>query len=312
MDNNNPANLRARINHYRQMLRQVDDPPLREALEVLIRLTQERLTTFAKSAPSAHTSVEATEGAHQLPTTLGDVLYARRAGFGVLEQDWAALVQSIASGDQVALHALHQRAHPIVLTFVERILGDREAAEEVTIEVFHALWRRAFLYDPARGTVLAWIMNQARSTAMDYKRFPPTHRLIAWPRDNPAASFEVRLAYRISEETGKEPLSPPAQPWSEPEWEQVASGIECKLLATDTARDRVSMLVRLASGASYPAHTHAGTEELFLLDGELWIDGRKLIPGDYNHGAPGTGDGRIWSETGCSCVLVTSINDRLR
>src|SRR5258707_11731107 len=62
----------------------------------------------------------------------------------------------------------------------------------------------------------------------------------------------------------------------------------------------VSMLVRLTPGASYPAHTHAGVEELHLLDGELWIDGRKLVPGDYNYGAPGTGDERVWSETGCS------------
>jgi len=29
-------------------------------------------------------------------------------------------------------------------------------------------------------------------------------------------------------------------------------------------------------------HTHARLEELFLFDGELWIDDRKLYPGDYN------------------------------
>jgi anti-sigma factor ChrR (cupin superfamily) len=72
------------------------------------------------------------------------------------------------------------------------------------------------------------------------------------------------------------------------------------------------MLVRLAPGASYPAHTHAGPEELHLLDGELWIDERKLSPGDYNYGAPGAGDERVWSETGCTCLLVTSTKDVLR
>jgi anti-sigma factor ChrR (cupin superfamily) len=71
-------------------------------------------------------------------------------------------------------------------------------------------------------------------------------------------------------------------------------------------------LVRLAPGASYPAHTHAGVEELHLLDGELWIDGRMLAPGDYNYGAPGAGDESVWSETGCTCVLVTSTKDTLR
>jgi anti-sigma factor ChrR (cupin superfamily) len=75
---------------------------------------------------------------------------------------------------------------------------------------------------------------------------------------------------------------------------------------------RVSMLVRLAPGASYPAHTHAGIEELHLLDRELWVDGRKLVAGDYNYGAPGASDEHVWSETGCTCVLITSTADVLR
>jgi len=143
---------------------------------------------------------------------------------------------------------------------------------------------------------------------------PVLDRLVCWPTDvlRPTTSLQERLALRIAEETGKQPISPPALQWSEPEWEQVAPGIECKLLATDAERDRVSMLVRLAPGASYPAHVHAGVEELHLLDGELWINDRKLIPGDYNYGAPGAEDHRVWSETGCTCVLVTSTKDLLQ
>ena len=142
---------------------------------------------------------------------------------------------------------------------------------------------------------------------------PVVDRFVAWPTDvlRPTTSLQARLARRIAEETGK-PVPPPPPRWSEPDWEQVAPGIECKLLATDTERHRVSMLVRLAPGASYPAHTHAGVEELHLLDGELWIDERKLYPGDYNYGAPGAGDQRVWSETGCTCVLITSAKDILR
>jgi len=143
---------------------------------------------------------------------------------------------------------------------------------------------------------------------------PVVHQFVSWPSDvlRPTTSLQGRLALRIAEETGRQPVLPPARQWSEPEWEQVAPGIECKLLATDTERHRVSMLVRLAPGASYPGHTHAGVEELHLLDGELWIDERKLFPGDYNYGAPGTGDQRVWSETGCTCLLVTSTKDVLR
>jgi anti-sigma factor ChrR (cupin superfamily) len=143
---------------------------------------------------------------------------------------------------------------------------------------------------------------------------PAVERFVFWPTDvlRPTASLRTRLALRIGEETGKEPVLPQAPRWCEPEWEQVAPGIECKLLATDAERHRVSMLVRLAPGACYPAHTHADAEELHLLDGELWIDERKLLPGDYNHGAPGAADERIWSETGCTCLLVTSTKDVLR
>jgi anti-sigma factor ChrR (cupin superfamily) len=143
---------------------------------------------------------------------------------------------------------------------------------------------------------------------------PVVDSFVSWPTDvlRPTTSLQARLALRIAEETGEQPVLPSARRWSEPEWEQVAPGIECKLLATDTEGHRVSMLVRLAPGASYPAHTHAGVEELHLLDGELWIDDRKLFPGDYNYGAPGAGDERVWSETGCTCLLVTSTKDTLR
>jgi anti-sigma factor ChrR (cupin superfamily) len=128
----------------------------------------------------------------------------------------------------------------------------------------------------------------------------------------PDASLQERLARRIAEEQGAAPAPVPAAQWREPEWEEVAPGISCKLLAQDERSGMVSMLVRLVPGGEYPPHSHAGVEELHLLDGELWIDERKLFPGDYNRAEPGTGDKRVWSETGCTCVLVTSTKDQLR
>jgi hypothetical protein len=137
---------------------------------------------------------------------------------------------------------------------------------------------------------------------------PVVDVFVSWPADvlRPSSSLQGRLAERIGG------ALPPARQWSEPEWEEVAPGITVKLLATDTEKHVVSMLVHLAPGASYPPHTHAGVEELHLLDGELWIDDRKLFPGDYNRGEPGAGDQRVWSETGCTCVLITSTKDILR
>ena len=136
---------------------------------------------------------------------------------------------------------------------------------------------------------------------------------VSWPTDvlRPSTSLWGLLAQRIAVEAGEEPVPSEHPRWAEPDWEEVAPGISCKLLATDAETGTVSMLVRLAPGANYPPHTHAGIEELHLLDGELWIDDRKLHPGDHSRAEPGTSDARVWSETGCTCVLITSARDVL-
>lgn len=135
----------------------------------------------------------------------------------------------------------------------------------------------------------------------------------AWPTDllRPSASLWERVAERIAGESGAATLAPASAPGAEPAWLEVTPGISCKILATDTETKRVSMLVRLAAGTDYPAHRHAGVEELHLLDGTLKIDGRAFEPGDYVRSEPGTIDHRVWSETGCTCFLLTSVEDVL-
>jgi RNA polymerase sigma-70 factor, ECF subfamily len=103
--------------------------------------------------------------------TLGDVLYRDRAQARVPEEVWLQLVRSIAARDQTALHALYERTNRIVFTLIVRIVNNRETAEELTLDVFHDVWRRASDYDPAKGSVVGWIMNQARSRAIDRWRF---------------------------------------------------------------------------------------------------------------------------------------------
>ena len=105
------------------------------------------------------------------PGTLGEVLYARPSKALVSEAEWVALVRSVAAGDQGALLALYERAHRVVFTLIMRITANQATAEEVTLDVFHDVWRRASRYQEADGTVLGWIMNQARSRAIDRLRF---------------------------------------------------------------------------------------------------------------------------------------------
>lgn len=48
-----------------------------------------------------------------------------------------------------------------------------------------------------------------------------------------------------------------------------------------------------------------------MLHGELIIDDMLLHPGDYIHAEGGSEDHRVYSETGCTCVLMTSTDDAI-
>src|SRR6266404_2577135 len=133
--------------------------------------------------------------------TLGDLLYVSKAEVRVSEKDWVRLVQSIAAGDQLALHSLYEQTHRIVFTLIVRITNNRETAEELTIDVFYDVWRRASAYDPAGGSVVGWIMNQARSRAIDRLRFEnrkkrvnpyPENPLITTTANDPQQAWHVK------------------------------------------------------------------------------------------------------------------------
>ena len=103
--------------------------------------------------------------------TLGELLYADPTKSRVGEDEWIGIVRAIAAGDQFALQELYERTHRLVFTLTMRISGNRATAEELTLDVYHEVWRRASQYDAANGSVLGWIMNQARSRAIDRLRF---------------------------------------------------------------------------------------------------------------------------------------------
>lgn len=252
------------------------------------------------------------------PRTLGDLLYAKIARTFPAEAEWLGLVRAMAAGDPHALHSLYQRTHHIAFALMRQLAQNSQIAGELMLEGFHEVWRLASKYDARHSSVLGWTLNQMRQSAVERLTFERAGQRIADTSPEaatPAGETELealwgRLAQRLGAETGRE-ISPVAMaPWTEPDWEDVGGGIACKILAAD--QDRISMLVRLAPRAEYPPHRHAGTEELHLLQGELWIDDRRLYPGDYNHARKGTGDRRVWSETGCTCVLITSSADMLQ
>ena len=133
------------------------------------------------------------------PGTLGEVLYGGSSRTPVPEKDWVRLVQSIAAGDQLALHALYERAHRVVFTLMMRITGNRETAEELTLDVFHDVWRRASGYDTGNGSVLGWIMNQARSRALDRLRFEQRKKRVQPDATDPLPAAEPANVHDVLE-----------------------------------------------------------------------------------------------------------------
>jgi RNA polymerase sigma-70 factor, ECF subfamily len=124
--------------------------------------------------------------------TLGTVLYADGGKPRVSETVWVALVHEIAAGNQQALRDLYGRMHRIVFTLIMRIVQDNETAEELTLDVFHDVWRRARSFDEAAGSVVGWVMNQARSRAIDRTRFDQrTKRVNPYPDSPPVAALTV-------------------------------------------------------------------------------------------------------------------------
>jgi RNA polymerase sigma-70 factor (ECF subfamily) len=82
----------------------------------------------------------------------------------------AALVQRIVHQDEAALAELYRRLASRVFRQASRVVRDIGTAEEVVEDVFWQVWRQAPRFDSTRGVVLAWVMQIARSRALDALR----------------------------------------------------------------------------------------------------------------------------------------------
>jgi anti-sigma factor ChrR (cupin superfamily) len=144
----------------------------------------------------------------------------------------------------------------------------------------------------------------------------------AAPPARPRAEVRDRLLSRLQAEAvaasavgGSAAVAPSG--WTivrstEGAWEAAdVNGMLLKLLFRDQTTGRFTALVRMEGGVYYPPHRHTDTEELYLLEGDLTVEGQMLRARDYCAATAGTVHGSTHSESGCTFLLATSEPEKL-
>ncbi|MEP6476765.1 MAG: sigma-70 family RNA polymerase sigma factor [Actinomycetota bacterium] len=79
-------------------------------------------------------------------------------------------MDGLIAGNDDAIRALYARFSRPVYSMGMRLLGTREAAEELTQDVFVNAWRKAARFDASRGRLSTWLMTIAHNLAVDRLR----------------------------------------------------------------------------------------------------------------------------------------------
>ena len=91
----------------------------------------------------------------------------------IQELDDGELVSGMAAGDVEALRHIYQRYGTLAYSLAVRILGDPGRAEDVVQDSFMRLWNNSAAFDPARGSLRAWLLTLVRNRAIDQLRGRP-------------------------------------------------------------------------------------------------------------------------------------------
>lgn len=83
------------------------------------------------------------------------------------------LCEGLCRGEAGAFEALYREYAAHVLMFLRNYLADVQTAQDITQEVFLALWQNPNGFDATRGNLKAYIFGIARKRAADWWRHRP-------------------------------------------------------------------------------------------------------------------------------------------
>ena len=86
----------------------------------------------------------------------------------------AVLVKQLTVGDEGAFSVIYDRYSAMLFGMLMRVLNNKQTAEEVLQDLFLQLWRSADKFDPARGSLPAWLLVIGRNRAISRLRGRPS------------------------------------------------------------------------------------------------------------------------------------------
>ena len=128
---------------------------------------------------------------------------------------------------------------------------------------------------------------------------------------NPSPSVKARLLARILAQAPAARVAPTGWKFShvadDEGWVSLPfPGLRLREMSIDKARDTALLFIDMKPGAIFPDHDHSATERGLVLSGDLRMDGRLLVAGDFYEAAAGTRHERIASPSGCTGLLWVS------
>jgi len=120
----------------------------------------------------------------------------------------------------------------------------------------------------------------------------------------PSASVKQRLMERLGTARGFFSIRA-----DEGGWRALMPGVDAKLLHLDQERKTATLLARIGPGIVYPGHHHSGSEECYVISGDVIIQGQHLYAGDFHHADAGSEHDPLTSIHGAEVLLVVAAAD---
>lgn len=84
--------------------------------------------------------------------------------------DDEVLIRLIEADNANSLGELYDRYHRLIFSLALNIVGDSGSAEEITLDVFTLIWRKASTYNPEKAKVSTWMTTITRNRSIDVLR----------------------------------------------------------------------------------------------------------------------------------------------